>query len=160
MPHLRLPAEQGSGGLDHRLRRLPGSPGEQVRCVVDDEQLPRGTRFLQQGLDLLGTSQLVPAALHHGQRTAELRTSHERLARADRLASIGTLTAGLGHDMNNLLFPLRCRLDALDWSTVPDGCRNLLRSVGDTVKYLQQLTDGLRLFESVVHDVAAGVSVP
>ncbi|MHC4428138.1 MAG: PAS domain-containing protein, partial [Planctomycetota bacterium] len=38
------------------------------------------------------------------ERTAELRESHARLRVADRLALIGTLAAGLGHDMNNVLF--------------------------------------------------------
>ncbi|MHC5001840.1 MAG: PAS domain-containing sensor histidine kinase [Planctomycetota bacterium] len=93
------------------------------------------------------------------QRTSELRTSHERLAAADRLASLGTLTAGLGHDMNNLLFPLRCRLDAIDWSAVPDACRDLLQSTEQTVSYLQQLVDGLRLFALDPEDATASDSV-
>ncbi|MHC4991908.1 MAG: sensor histidine kinase, partial [Planctomycetota bacterium] len=65
---------------------------------------------------------------------------------ADRLASLGTLTAGLGHDMNNLLFPLRCRLAALDARQAPQPYRQALESAMDTVDCLQQLTDGLRLF--------------
>jgi PAS domain S-box-containing protein len=47
-------------------------------------------------------------------RTAELEASYQRLQLADRLASIGTLAAGLGHDMGNLLLPVRVRLDSLD----------------------------------------------
>ncbi|MFA6046168.1 MAG: PAS domain S-box protein, partial [Phycisphaerales bacterium] len=36
-------------------------------------------------------------------RTRALELSHEQLRMAERLAAIGTLAAGLGHDMNNVL---------------------------------------------------------
>ncbi len=79
------------------------------------------------------------------ERTAQLKKSHASLRVADRLASIGTLTAGLGHDMNNILFPIRCRFDALDWKRVPADLKDLLEATRDTVDHLQGLCDGLRL---------------
>lgn len=79
------------------------------------------------------------------QRTRELEDSHQRLRIAERLASIGTLAAGLGHDMNNVLFPVRCRLDVLDQSDLPAASRGELRSMRDSLDFLQQLSDGLRL---------------
>ena len=78
------------------------------------------------------------------ERTAELEDSHRQLRNADRLAAIGTLTAGLGHDMNNVLFPVRCRLEALDWDSVPGDLVDVLEAVSHAVDYLQQLTDDLR----------------
>jgi hypothetical protein len=63
---------------------------------------------------------------------------------ADRLASIGTLTAGLGHDMSNVLLPIRCRLDALDWDTVPPDLREFINATHSAVDYLTRLCDGLR----------------
>ncbi len=77
-------------------------------------------------------------------RTTELKASHARLRAADRLASIGTLTAGLGHDMSNILLPLRLRLDALDWRTVPDGLKELIEVTHRAVDYLHQMCVGLR----------------
>jgi PAS domain S-box-containing protein len=47
------------------------------------------------------------------ERTAQLEASGERLRRAERLAALGTLAAGLGHDINNMLLPIRCGVDAL-----------------------------------------------
>lgn len=79
------------------------------------------------------------------ERTAELERSHEQLRQADRLVAIGTLAAGLGHDMNNVLFPIRCRLDALDASKLSDEVREECLAIRRSVDYLQQLTDGLRL---------------
>ncbi|MCC6678567.1 MAG: PAS domain S-box protein [Phycisphaerales bacterium] len=79
------------------------------------------------------------------ERTAELERSHEQLRQADRLVAIGTLAAGLGHDMNNVLFPIRCRLDALDASKLTDEVREECLAIRRSVDYLQQLTDGLRL---------------
>ena len=77
-------------------------------------------------------------------RTAQLKASHARLRTADRLASIGTLTAGLGHDMSNVLLPLRARLDALDWKTVPGRLKELIESIHYAVEYLHQMCVGLR----------------
>jgi len=79
------------------------------------------------------------------ERTAELAASNEQLRLAERLASIGTLSAGLGHDMNNVLFPIRCRLDVLEGVTDDPAAREELALIRRSVAYLQQLSDGLRL---------------
>lgn len=93
------------------------------------------------------------------ERTEALEESHRQLRQSDRLASIGTLTAGLGHDMNNVLFPVRCRLDALNWKSVPRELQDVLQSVAHAVAYLQQLTDGLRLFALDPEDAEASASL-
>lgn len=81
------------------------------------------------------------------ERTAALETSHEQLRQADRLASIGTLAAGLGHDMHNVLLPARCRLDALENDpAVSADAKEHLRAIRRSIDYLQQLSDGLHLF--------------
>ncbi|MEM7228655.1 MAG: PAS domain S-box protein [Planctomycetota bacterium] len=89
------------------------------------------------------------------ERTAELESTHEQLRLADRLASIGTLAAGLGHDMNNVLLPIRCRLDALDEKTLTTDTREHFGAVRDSLDYLQQLTDGLHLLALDPDDPAA-----
>lgn len=80
-------------------------------------------------------------------RTRELRESQEKLRMSDRMASIGTLAAGLGHDMNNVLLPVRARLNALDAAGGAGDVRATERKHVDEIKksvaYLQQLADGL-----------------
>jgi signal transduction histidine kinase len=79
------------------------------------------------------------------ERTRELEASHTRLRLSERLASMGTLAAGLGHDMNNVLFPIRCRFDALEAMDLQPHARTEISALRETVEYLQQLSDGLRL---------------
>lgn len=88
-------------------------------------------------------------------RTQELERSHERLRLADRLAAIGTLAAGLGHDMNNVLLPVRCRLDALEGAGLGADAREQLDSIRQSVEYLQQLSEALHLLARDPDDPAA-----
>ena len=91
------------------------------------------------------------------ERTGELEASNEQLRLADRLASIGTLAAGLGHDMNNVLLPIRCRLDALDADQLPEKSRRHFEEVRKSVQYLQQLADGLHLLSLDPEDAEASL---
>lgn len=93
------------------------------------------------------------------ERTAELEATHEQLRLADRLAAIGTLAAGLGHDMNNVLLPVRCRLDALDAAEPPAEAREHLEAVRKSTEYLQQLADGLHLLALDPDDPEASTEV-
>ena len=95
---------------------------------------------------IVSAAHLAGIAIERKQAEDRLAESRERLRLSDRLASLGTLVAGLGHDMNNVLFPLRCRLDALNWDDLPEDVREVIKSARDSVDYLQQLSSGLRLF--------------
>jgi PAS domain S-box-containing protein len=80
------------------------------------------------------------------ERTEALEASLERLRVADRLASIGTLAAGLGHDMGNLLLPVRLRLEVLEKMDLPASARDDIKAIKNASDYLQRLSQGLRLF--------------
>ncbi|HYE62535.1 MAG TPA: response regulator [Phycisphaerales bacterium] len=79
------------------------------------------------------------------QRTGALERSHERLRQAERLAAVGTLAAGLGHDMSNLLLPIRARLHSLAESGLAQQAMGDVAAIGEAVGYLQRLASGLRL---------------
>jgi hypothetical protein len=49
----------------------------------------------------------------HDELAQEVEQTTERLRHSERMASLGTLAAGLGHDLGNLLLPLDVRLQFL-----------------------------------------------
>jgi PAS domain S-box-containing protein len=76
------------------------------------------------------------------------RIADARLRQADRLTALGTLAAGLGHDMNNVLLPVRAHLNALDRSSAespdpPAGAEKHVDEIRSGIDYLQGLADGL-----------------
>jgi PAS domain S-box-containing protein len=76
----------------------------------------------------------------------ERKRIESQVWQADRLAAIGTLAAGLGHDMNNVLLPIRAHLNALADPTRRLDARRRIRHVDEirgSVSYLQQLADAL-----------------
>lgn len=76
-------------------------------------------------------------------RTTELRAAHLRLRLADRMAAVGTLGAGLGHDMNNVLLPVRAHLNVLESTSTQAGLGEHVTAIRQSLSYLQQLADGL-----------------
>ncbi len=76
-------------------------------------------------------------------QTRALATANLRLQMADRLASLGTLAAGLGHDMNNVLLPVRARLNAIESAGITSESLTHLKAVRRSIAYLQHLSDGL-----------------
>lgn len=97
----------------------------------------------------LAVSEVEPRKLFTGiiRDVSERKLSESRLRENDRMATIGTLAAGLGHDMNNVLLPVRAHLNALraagtDGAITPVA-RHHVEAVAKSVTYLQQLADGL-----------------
>ncbi|MBX7137360.1 MAG: PAS domain-containing sensor histidine kinase [Oligoflexia bacterium] len=79
------------------------------------------------------------------ERALELKASHDRLRMVERMAAIGTLSAGLGHDMGNILLPIRLRLDGIQSKTFDSDLRDDVVALRGSIEYLQKLSNGLRL---------------
>jgi PAS domain S-box-containing protein len=79
------------------------------------------------------------------ERTKELMETHHRLRTSERMASMGAMSAGLGHDMGNLLMPLRVRLDSLEESVTTEQSKEDIKAIRTAAEYLQRLANGLRL---------------
>ncbi len=73
------------------------------------------------------------------------RHTEARLREAERMAAIGTMAAGLGHDMNTILLPIRARLDAIEGDLDPARIEANLAEIRRGIGYLQDLADGLHL---------------
>jgi PAS domain S-box-containing protein len=78
-------------------------------------------------------------------RTNELERTTERLRRSERMASLGTLAAGLGHDVGNLLLPLEVRLGFLDRAELGHDLSEHVIGIRKCVDYLRRLSNGLQL---------------
>lgn len=77
------------------------------------------------------------------EEVSAIHAAHLRQRQTDRLAFIGTLAAGLGHDMNNVLLPVRAHLEAASSLALVPEVRRHIDSVQKSVLYLQHLADGL-----------------
>ena len=77
-------------------------------------------------------------------RTEEIRATYERLRHAEQLASIGTLAAGLGHDMSNILLPIDSRLNSLRDAAVTARAHGDLDAIKAAMDYLRNLSRSLR----------------
>jgi PAS domain S-box-containing protein len=88
------------------------------------------------------------------ERTSELARSNDKLRHAERLASVGTLAAGLGHDMNNMLLPMSCLVETLQGSASPEQ-RGELASVHRSLQFLRQLASGLLALASTPDQAAS-----
>jgi signal transduction histidine kinase len=60
------------------------------------------------------------------------------------MASLGTLSAGLGHDLGNVLLPMEIRLRLLLDSDLTPELRELVSGIEKGTRYLQRLAAGLR----------------
>lgn len=79
------------------------------------------------------------------ERTSQLEATHRKLRLSERMALIGTLSAGLGHDMGNLLLPIRMRLDSLMRMEPSGPAQADLNAIRSATEYLHRLSAGLRM---------------
>lgn len=79
------------------------------------------------------------------ERTAALEASHHQLRLSERMAALGTFSAGLGHDMGNLLLPVRLRLESMMLKGMPANLEEDVQAIAKCAEYLQRLANGLRL---------------
>lgn len=82
-------------------------------------------------------------------RTGSTSPNERDLQNLQRLAMVGTLASGLGHDLRNVVMPVLLRLDVLTVSpSIPESARGDLAAIRQSVLHLQRLAGGLRLLSS------------
>jgi signal transduction histidine kinase len=116
-----------------------------VECTAPDafEQLMRFNEAIDEAL----TDSIQTYA-------AALDTMFAARAR-ERMVALGTLTAGLGHDMANVLMPMRTALDQLQDLHPGPPSAPLVLSLRRSVDHLRGLTKGLRSMSVDPEDPAA-----
>jgi len=114
--------------------------GYQIICATNKAAAGETTMTSARDVLVLRTDELDAIV---AQRTKELVETHEKLRLSERMATMGTLSAGLGHDMGNMGLAMRLRLGML--RDLGEPSQEHVRVLGDCVSYLQNLARGLRL---------------
>ena len=79
----------------------------------------------------------------------DIPAEERHLQRLQRMATLGTLASGLGHDLRNLIMPVLLRLDVVTASNdLSEKARSDLASIRQSMLRLQRLAGGLRLLAS------------
>jgi len=104
----------------------------------------------------------VVGATYHAIDVTEQREMEARLMLSDRLAAIGTLAAGVAHEVNN---PLTFIMAHLDWIGREVGSRNpsVARRVNEAVEGTERIRDVVRDLTAFAHredGLPLPVSVP
>ena len=92
-----------------------------------------------------------PAILTFARDVTERRRLESRLAQADRMASIGTLAAGVAHEINNPLAYVMGNLDLLDRLLATRA--GPAERTGDMLRMLRDAREGCDRMRSIVSDL-------
>lgn len=104
------------------LRDEQGAVKQVVGIARDVTELKRYEDELERN------RQLLEERVEH--RTRELEASRRQLRQSERLASLGTLAAGVAHEINNPMGAIRVNAEiALTRRDLPDAVRELLSSI-------------------------------
>lgn len=142
-----------SGVYEKEYRRKNGTviPVElRTYLILDDLGRPTGTWAIVR--DITERKRAEEELLRHRDRlaqlvdarTQELDRSREQLQRAERLASIGTLAAGIAHELNNPLGMMMLSADlALGTMDKPDALSDLLHQLKGHITRCSQIVRGV-----------------
>jgi PAS domain S-box-containing protein len=137
-----FPCEVAVSRLD-----LPGSSGTLFVGIIRDiserkraeEELARHREHLE---DLVK------------QRTAELKESHAHLRLAERLASVGTLAAGVAHEINNPLATIASSVELLSEMLGEDDARK--GSQGETFRrHMKKIEESVYRCKGIIQNLLA-----
>ncbi len=97
---------------------------------------------------------VVDQFLKMKQHIRELEDSHERLLLSDKMASIGLLTAGIAHEINNPLFVITGYLDVLNENlqagkVSTEELRGIAEKLGTASKAIVKLVSGIKTYARI-----------
>lgn len=141
---LELPFQRGASHppVWHLVRVVPmrDTHGKVLRwfgTCTDIDQMKRAQQEIaRQRLILQETVQ---------KRETELEESQRQLRLSERMAVLGTLAAGIVHDIGNLLLPMRAHLDRLQQHKLAGEMAEDVTALDVCTGYLSRIIQGLRM---------------
>jgi len=124
--------------------RLPPVEGRWLGC---DGRVTH-VEFISVGLEMDDG----PVRVAIGRDLTERKRAEERLQRSDRLAALGTLAAGVAHELNN---PLSFVLSNAEWAVerLARAATPALRDLDEIVRALRDVVQGARRMKVIVSDL-------
>jgi len=118
------------------------------------ERSPQATRNLLVTFDTRlrrHNEKVVEQYLELKEQYEELENSHQRLLLSDKMASVGLLTAGIAHEINNPLFVITGYLDVirgmLEQGDVPaDALREIVDKLDTASRAIVRLVSGIKTY--------------
>jgi signal transduction histidine kinase len=130
-----------------------------ARALVDNNPRPCELRLLREGAaPLLVELTITPS--RDARRVmlirdiSKQRELQQRMIQTDRLAAIGTLAAGVAHEINNPLTYMSCNAQMLlEWFSAPGG-RISPDRLAETRDLLEEIAQGVDQVAGIVKDLA------
>jgi signal transduction histidine kinase len=136
-------------GLDVPFIIISGTVGEETAV----EAMRSGVHDYLLKDKLARLVPVIERELREAAGRAEQRRMHEQLLISDRMASVGTLAAGVAHEINNPLTYINIlvgRLSSLEASSQRDALSahrlEMLNEVRDGLRRVERITDDLRTY--------------
>ncbi|MFN2238919.1 MAG: sensor histidine kinase [Thermoanaerobaculia bacterium] len=123
------------------------APAERIAAALDEFRLggPRVVIDVKSGDELGRLAERVEAIMHRIEVLHQNELAQQReLARIERLAAVGTLTAGLAHEINNPLAGIKQAAESLD--SRPDDAARVRR-------YIPVILQAARRMERILGDL-------
>ena len=120
-------------------------------------ELPDGSSFVAMGINLLGTYALMAfiayilkrkydnAIVELNQTVAELKDTESHLVHSEKMAALGTLSAGVGHELNNPLNYIKNGLQLLN-----DKLELHVNTRTDVKPFLEIIEEGVKRAAAIV----------
>lgn len=140
-------AAQPTLSLGRRDAARSGIRRESLRRVLaeghpyrEERRLGVGSRVLEvEAVPLMGEAGQPIGVLEVARDVTELRRLQERLSHQDKMVALGTLAAGLAHEIGNPLASMSSELEMLERVWDPNDARDALPVLREQVRRMSQL---------------------
>jgi PAS domain S-box-containing protein len=138
---------------EQRAREAKLLAGEAVGTFIYHGRRRDGSVLLIEAKAIAIEWEGVPSILGHGRDVTDRKRIEAQLVQADRLAALGTLAAGVAHEVNNPLAYLLLNLEWLE-RKLPEAARDpmILPQLGSM---LREAREGAGRVGAIVHELRA-----